>query len=235
MKKKALHSILIKPAGPDCNMACTYCFYSHKSELFPGEKVRRMSDDVLEETIRQTMLQSGDHVSFGWQGGEPTLMGLPFFQKAVNWQKQYGFGPGAKSVGNGLQTNGLLIDERWIRFLRKNDFLIGLSLDGPKHVHDHYRSRLGGEGTWSKVVENARRLLEAGVAVNAVMVVSEYSARFTDEIYAFQKELGLTYMQFIPCLETDAKNPSAAACIVRSGDSGYRIAVGVEIPAPFSS
>jgi len=211
MKQKALHSILVKPAGPDCNMECAYCFYSGKRALFPAEKAPRMSDAVLEETIRQVLQQSSAHVSFAWQGGEPTLMGLPFFQKAVNWQKRFGFGTGGKSVGNGLQTNGLTIDDRWVRFLLENEFLVGISLDGPEHVHDHYRRCLGGGGSWSRVVKSARRLLEAGVAVNAVMVVSDYSARFAEEMYAFQKELGLHYMQFIPCLETDAINSAAAA------------------------
>ena len=99
--KKPLHSILIKPAGPDCNMACSYCFYLEKEKLFTHSKIHRMSEDVLEEMIRQFMSQSGTQVSFGWQGGEPTLMGLPFFRKAVELQQEYGHN---KEVGNGLQV-----------------------------------------------------------------------------------------------------------------------------------
>ena len=188
-------------------MACAYCFYSAKLELFP-EATHRMSDPVLKELIRQFMQQSGEEVSLGWQGGEPTLMGLPFFQRAVELEKRYGE---AKTVGNGLQTNGILLSSEWARFFKQYNFLIGLSLDGPAHIHDHYRRMQGGQGSWSRVADNARLLLDAGVSVNALTVVNDYSARFPAEIYAFHKELGLTYMQFIPCVETDPENPERAA------------------------
>jgi uncharacterized protein len=154
------------------------------------------------------MQQSGEEVSLGWQGGEPTLMGLPFFQRAVELEKRYGE---AKTVGNGLQTNGILLSSEWARFFKQYNFLIGLSLDGPAHIHDHYRRMQGGQGSWSRVADNARLLLDAGVSVNALTVVNDYSARFAAEIYAFHKELGLNYMQFIPCVETDPENPERAA------------------------
>ena len=133
-RKKSLNSILIKPAGPDCNMACAYCFYREKEALFPASSVHRMSEAVLEETTRQLFAQTVPAFSIGWQGGEPTLMGLEFFQKAVDLQVRFGRG---KSVGNGLQTNGLLLDRNWAAFLNRYQFLVGLSLDGPEHVHDH--------------------------------------------------------------------------------------------------
>ena len=133
---KPINSVLIKPAGPDCNLGCTYCFYLEKAELFKETTVHRMSDEVLEETIRQVMAQSGKEVSIIWQGGEPTLMGLEFFEKVIKYEQIYGKG---KTVGNGLQTNGLLIDEEWAEFLQRYNFLVGLSIDGPQHVHDHYR------------------------------------------------------------------------------------------------
>ena len=135
-RKKTLSSVLIKPAGPDCNLACTYCFYLKKSALFPDSKIHKMGEDILKETIKQVLAQGEKEVSFGWQGGEPTLMGLPFFQKAVELQQRYGNG---QSVGNGLQTNGLIIDRNWAEFVGKYKFLIGLSLDGPEHIHDRYR------------------------------------------------------------------------------------------------
>jgi len=199
--------VLVKPAGPDCNMSCSYCFYLQKAEMFPAF-VHRMRDEVLEEMIRQVMSQSNAQVSFGWQGGEPTLMGLPFFQKATVWQARYGAG---KSVGNGLQTNGLLLDPHWAAFLHRHKFLVGLSLDGPEHVHDHYRVLRGGQKTWSTVVERARMLQDADVEVNALTVVTDYSAQYAEEIYGFHKELGLTHMQFIPCVETDSSDPGLAA------------------------
>lgn len=188
-------------------MQCEYCFYLGKAGLFP-RGAHRMGEDVLEEMIRQVLNQPVAQLSFGWQGGEPTLMGIPFFQKALSLQAQYGRG---KTVGNGLQTNGLLLDPHWATFLRDFKFLVGLSLDGPEHIHDHYRRQRGGEGTWGTVVEKAKMLLDAGVEVNALSVVTEYSARCAAEIYHFHKELGLNYMQFIPCVETDPRDPSRAA------------------------
>ena len=205
---KPLHSVLVKPAGPDCNMACSYCFYLEKADLFSETKKHRMSDAVLEEMVRQVMAQGGSEVSFGWQGGEPTLMGLTFFEKAVACQQKYGRN---QSVGNGLQTNGILLDARWADFLLQYNFLVGLSLDGPEHVHDRYRRLMSGQGSWDKVIHRAKLLLDAGVEVNALSVVNDYSVQFPEEIYAFHKSLGLNYMQFIPCVETDPDDPARAA------------------------
>lgn len=208
LPQKPLNSVLVKPAGPDCNLACNYCFYLKKSELFSQTKVHRMNDEVLEAMIRQMMTQGGQNISFGWQGGEPTLMGLDFFQKAVHFQEKYGHG---KSVGNGLQTNGTLLNEKWAAFLKKYNFLVGLSLDGPEHIHNKYRHLRSGLGSWDKVYQSARLLLNAGVETNALTVVNDYSAQFPEEIYDFHKELGLNYMQFIPCVETDPFDASKAA------------------------
>ncbi len=208
VQKKPLNSILVKPAGPDCNMACTYCFYLKKSQLFSERKIHRMSDEILEVMIRQMMEQGESNVSFGWQGGEPTIMGLPFFEKAVYLQEKYGHG---KTVGNGLQTNGILLDKNWAKFLKRYNFLVGLSLDGPEHVHNRYRRLKSGKGSWEKVHDRAKMLLDTGVEVNALTVVNDYSVQFPEEIYEFHKNLGLTYMQFIPCVETDPADPNRAA------------------------
>jgi len=207
-RRKALTSLLVKPAGPDCNLACAYCFYREKSAVFSETPVHRMSDEVLEETMRQAFDQTGAGVSIGWQGGEPTLMGLPFFEKAVKFQIRFGKG---KSVGNGLQTNGLLLDRKWAKFLRDYQFLVGLSLDGPGHVHDRYRFKAGGQSTWREVVDRAEMLLDEGVETNALIVVNDFSVKFPEEIYEFHKTLGLVHMQFIPCVETDPADPSRAA------------------------
>ncbi|MEI7672452.1 MAG: anaerobic sulfatase maturase [Deltaproteobacteria bacterium] len=203
----SLHSVLVKPAGPDCNMKCDYCFYRQKEGMFP-DPVHRMTGKVLEAMVRQMMSQSIAHMSFGWQGGEPTLMGLPFFQKIVDLQIRYG---GGKNVGNGLQTNGLLIDSRWAAFLGQYKFLVGLSLDGPDHVHDHYRRALGGQGSWSTVADSVKLLLDADVEVNAVSVVTDYSSQFAEEIYQFHKDLGLTHMQFIPYVASAPSDPDRPA------------------------
>ena len=167
-----------------------------------------MTLKTLEANVKQTMLHGSSYISYAWQGGEPTLMGLPFFRKAVEYQEKYGLG---KRVGNGLQTNGLLINNEWAKFLSKYNFLVGLSLDGPKHIHDHYRVRKNGGGTWQKVYDNAKKLIAAGVDTNALIVVNDYSSDYPEEIYNFNKELGLNYIQFIPCFETDKNNTDSIA------------------------
>ncbi|MBT3227632.1 MAG: anaerobic sulfatase maturase [Candidatus Marinimicrobia bacterium] len=206
--KKGLSSVLVKPSGPDCNLDCDYCFYLEKADLFTETKKHRMSLETLDIFIRQTLQQTAGHVSFGWQGGEPTLMGLPFFQQAVKLQKRYGSG---RSVGNGLQTNGLLLDEDWANFLKENNFLVGISIDGPEHIHDKYRTHVNGKPSWQQVVDNTRMLMDAGVEVNVLSVVNEYSVKFPEEIYQFHKSLGFEYMQFIPLVETDPDNPEKSA------------------------
>jgi len=206
--RKILSSILVKPAGPDCNLACGYCFYRDKARVFPGPAVHRMSDAVLEETIRQLLDQRTSEVSIGWQGGEPTLAGLDFFRKAVEFQKAFGRG---KTVGNGLQTNGLLLDRDWARFLREYRFLVGLSLDGPAGLHDRFRLKAGGRPTWVETIDRAKLLLDEGVETNALTVVNAETVRHPAEIYGFLKDLGLVHMQFIPCVETDPGDPSTAA------------------------
>lgn len=210
MKKafKPLESVLVKPAGPDCNLGCKYCFYLEKSELYPETTMHRMSDRVLEELVKQMMEQSGQNVSFAWQGGEPTLMGLDFFKKAIHYEQLYGKG---KVVGNGLQTNGILLDKEWAVFLKQYDFLVGLSIDGPQHVHDRYRLTQNEKPSWEKVMQSAGLLLKRDVAVNAMCCVTSYSADFAEEIYEFYKQTGFSWMQFIPIVETDKVNPRKAA------------------------
>ncbi len=207
-KYKPLSSVLVKPSGPDCNLGCTYCFYLKKETLFPETKTHRMSPEIQEEMIRQLMQQSGDSISIGWQGGEPSLMGLDFYKKAIELEQKYGHG---QSVGNGFQTNGLLLDREWSRFFKKYDWLIGLSLDGPEHVHDHYRLDKGHRKTWAKVRENAEMLLSDGVAVNAMCCITDYSSDKAEELYNYYKNLGFTWMQFIPVVERDPDDPSKAA------------------------
>ena len=203
-KQKPLLSVLVKPAGPDCNMSCTYCFYLEKAALYPENKIHRMDEETLENLVRQVMEQAGRQVSFGWQGGEPTLMGLEFFRKAVEFQQRYGRG---QTVGNGLQTNGIQIDEEWTEFLHAYRFLVGLSLDGPEHIHDHYRRLKGGGTSWARVADKARLMLEGSVEVNALVVVNDHSVHFPEEIYEYHKSIGLTFQQYIPCIETDPRAP----------------------------
>ncbi len=212
-----LQSLLVKPAGPDCNMACDYCFYLSKKQLFKAQTSYRMSSDLLEILIKRAMAGSQEHINFGWQGGEPTLMGLSFFKQAVKLQRQYGRG---HTVGNGLQTNGLLLDQDWIHFLKDYHFLVGLSLDGPQHVHDRYRHFKTGKGSWKIVRDRARLLIEAGVAVNALATVNDYSVHHIDETYDFLTGLGFAHLQFIPLLESDPAGKQAAHFSVTAADYG---------------
>jgi len=207
-KQRPLTSVLVKPAGPDCNLQCTYCFYLEKETLFPETKSHRMSPEIQDELIRQVMQQSGKEVSIAWQGGEPALMGLDFYQKAIELEIKYGHG---KQVGNGFQTNGTQLDPEWAKFFKKYDWLIGLSLDGPEHIHDRYRVNKGLQKTWSLVEGKAKMLLNEGVPVNAMCCITDYSSGYAEEMYNYYKGLGLTWMQFIPIVESDPNNPSQVA------------------------
>jgi len=167
-----------------------------------------MSGEVQEELIRQVMQQGGESVSFGWQGGEPTLMGLAFYERAIELEMKFGRN---QTVGNGLQTNGILLNTEWARFLSRYDWLVGISLDGPQFIHDHYRIDKGMQPTHSRVESNARMLMDHQVAVNVLSCVTNYSAQFPDELYDYFKSLDLDWMQFIPIVETDPGDPTRAA------------------------
>lgn len=208
LKHRPLNSVLVKPSGPDCNLGCTYCFYLDKEELFPETKTHRMSPEIQEELIKQVMQQSGNEVSIAWQGGEPALMGLDFYKRAVELEIKYGHG---QSVGNGFQTNGTLLDKDWARFFKQYDWLIGLSLDGPQHIHDRYRLDKGLQPSWHKVEAVAKMLLGEGVATNLLCCITDYSSQYAEELYHYFKSLGFTWMQFIPIVETDKDDPSKAA------------------------
>lgn len=214
---KPLSNILIKPAGPDCNLACEYCFYRDKASLYPQELPHRMTSAVLRSLMQQLLAQGTDQIAVAWQGGEPTLMGIEFYRQAIDFQRQFSKG---KIVGNSIQTNGILIDDRWIPFLKKNNFLVGLSLDGPQHIHDYYRKDCGGKGSWKKVSATALRLLQNGVAVNALTAVNAYSVHFADEIYNYLKSLGFRYLQFIPIVEFSGQGADIKPFSVAPRDYG---------------
>ena len=192
-------TLLIKPSGSDCNVDCTYCFYKCRpSEI--GQGRQRMSDEVLEKLVKDYMGLRFATSGFAWQGGEPTLMGLDFFQRAVELEKRYGIA--GQEVGNSLQTNAILLDNPdWCRFLHENKFLVGVSIDGPKELHDHYRLDLGGHGTWERVMTAIRRMKDTGVEYNTLTLVNRLTADHPDEIFDFLIGLGVRYLQFIPCVE----------------------------------
>jgi uncharacterized protein len=208
MEHKLLRSLIVKPVGSLCNMRCAYCFYLDKHRLYDTPlATHRMTDATLEK-VMQDMFACSDRPTFIWHGGEPTLMGLPFFRKIVAMQRLYAKG---KTYSNAIQTNGLLLNAEWADFLRQEGFLVGISLDGPEHVHDKYRYDAQDNGTFARVFENAKMLLKHGVQVNALASVTNYAARYPQEIYEFFVEHGLIFMQFSPVVEPDPEHPKSAA------------------------
>lgn len=203
-----INSVLIKPAGPDCNLRCNYCFYRQKAGMFGG-KQHRMTDQTLETLIRDCMRMGV--TTFSWQGGEPTTMGLPFFERVVELEMKYG-APGAM-VANALQTNGVLLDKDWARFLAEYRFLIGLSLDGPKRFHDHYRKDAGGRGTFDRVMRAAKVMTDHGVEFNILVLVNDVNVKEPDAVYDFMRENDFPFLQFVPCVEPGGKGVPAPFCI----------------------
>ncbi len=201
-------TLLIKPSGSDCNVDCTYCFYKCRpAEVGHGRQ--RMSEAVLEKLVRDYMSLRFPLSGFAWQGGEPTLMGLDFYKRAVELQKQYGVS--GQEVGNSLQTNALLLnDDQWCRFLHESRFLVGVSIDGPKDLHDHYRLDLGGHGTWDRVMAAIDRMKAHEVEYNTLTLVNNLTADHPDEIFDFLVSLGIRYLQFIPCVEVDPQTGQIA-------------------------
>lgn len=190
---------MAKPAGPACNLRCRYCFYTEKEALFDGAEQYRMSDEVLEAYIRKYIEAAPtQEVNFAWQGGEPTLLGVDFFRRAVELQKKYA---GKKRITNSLQTNGILIDEEWGEFLARANFLIGLSIDGPQDIHDLYRVDRGENPTFEKVMKTMRILQENTVRYNTLTSVTPECAERPLEVYNFLKDTGTNFMQFIPIVE----------------------------------
>jgi uncharacterized protein len=188
--------LLIKPTGPDCNLRCEYCFYTGtQSQLEPG--VHRMPEQTLEVLIRKMMQLHLPQSSFCWQGGEPTLMGLDWFKKVVELQKKYG--TSGQSVSNAIQTNGILIDDSWAKFLNEYHFLTGISLDGLEKIHDAYR----GKGTHKKVMNAVEILCQNEVDFNILCVVNNLNQNLGAETYRWFREQNFDFLQFIPAVETD--------------------------------
>jgi len=194
-------SAMIKPIGPSCNLNCSYCYYLSKKELLSLPVSPLVSDDILTKHIRDTLLDNDSaEVIFDWQGGEPTLLGLEFFKKVVKLQEQYC--PPNKSFLNNLQTNGTLLDADWCRFLRDNRFLVGISIDGPKTLHDTYRRDKGGNPTFDRVMASVKLLKKTGVEFNTLTVINRLNAKYPLDVYRFlTREVGPRLIQFIPLVE----------------------------------
>ncbi|WP_087066692.1 anaerobic sulfatase maturase [Intestinibacillus massiliensis] len=192
-------NLLTKPASSACNMRCRYCFYHAIAEARETAFEGMLSDEMLENLIRSGLEYADTLCSFAFQGGEPTLAGLPFYQKAVALQRKYA--RDGVRVSNALQTNGLLIDEAWAQFLHDEHFLVGLSLDGPADIHNRNRVTADGKGTWNRVMHAARLFDRYQVEYNILCVVTGANAKAIEKIYHFYRKQGFRYLQFIPCLE----------------------------------
>lgn len=192
-------SVLLKPVSGTCNMKCDYCFYCDEAKKRARESYGMMSEQTLKNVIRKTMLRAEREAVYAFQGGEPTLRGISFFERVVELEKQYN--RNGIAVHNVLQTNGYLIDEAWCEFLKKNHFLVGLSVDGIKETHDSFRHTTEGEATFERVCHAADLLKRYGVDYNILTVVNKRTASEIAEIYRFYKEKGWQYQQYIVCLE----------------------------------
>ena len=192
--------VLAKPSGATCNLACSYCFFLDKELLYPNSKFR-MDEGTLEAYIRQLIeTHRSSEVTVAWQGGEPTLMGVDFYRKAIMYQEKYRK-PGM-SFENTMQTNGTLLDDEWCKFFKENNFLIGLSLDGPRHMHDINRVDKGGAPTFDRVMRGLRLLQKHGVEYNILTTVNRVNADHPLEVYRFLRdEVGTSWIQFIPVIE----------------------------------
>jgi len=203
----AVH-VMTKPIGPICNLDCAYCFYLDKTRLYPGTRRWAMDDDVLERYVKQYIeAQEVPEVSFAWQGGEPTLLGVRFFRKAVELQRKHARG---KRITNALQTNGTLLDEEWCRFLHENEFLIGLSLDGPRDMHNAYRLDKRGRPTFDAVMRAAELMTKHRVEFNTLTVVNRVNSHHPVEVYRFLRGMGSRFLQFIPLVERAPEVSSGA-------------------------
>ena len=201
--------VMLKPRGAICNLDCSYCYYLAKEDLYPGSSFH-MSDEVLDSFTRQYIqAQPVPEVVFGWQGGEPLLMGLDFFRRAVSLQERYGR-PGTR-VLNTIQTNGVGLDHDWCQFFREKGFLVGLSLDGPMALHDAYRLDKGGNPTFSRVLAGLELLRTHGVEWNILATVHAANAPHPVEVYRFLRDdADAEFIQFIPIVERGAPEQSVS-------------------------
>jgi len=204
--------VMAKPTGPLCNLGCSYCFYLEKEKLYPATKNWAMREDVLENYIRQYIeSQSQETVSFAWQGGEPTLLGIPWFENVLRLQQKYANG---KSIENALQTNGATLDADWAEFFAANDFLIGISIDGPRELHDFYRVNKAQQPTFDRVMRGLEYLKTANVRFNTLTVVNRKNSYHPLEVYQFLKQIGSGFMQFIPVVERRSAQPSREGLVL---------------------
>ena len=195
--------VMLKPIGATCNLGCTYCYYLEKKELYPEQGKTIMSDELLERFISQYIeAQTMQPILFTWHGGEPLMRDISFYEKAIELQRKYARG---NQITNTLQTNGTLLNDRWCKFFNENNFLIGISIDGPKSFHDKYRKTKDLRPTFDHVVRGINLLKEHNVEYNIMGVVNNFNVDHPLEFYQFFKDIDSHYIQFAPIVERDCE------------------------------
>lgn len=191
--------VMAKPIGPACNLRCSYCYYLDKESLSPKNSLNRMSDATLELFTEQYInAQPGEQVLFTWHGGEPLLLGVEYYRKALRLQRTYGRN---RQIDNVLQTNGVLLTDEWCEFFKENNFLIGISIDGSEHCHNRYRRNIKNEGSFQQALKGIKLLQKHQVEFNVLSVVNDYNVQYPLEVYRFFKLIGAKYIQFSPVVE----------------------------------
>jgi uncharacterized protein len=199
LRRPNAFNIMVKPTGSLCNLNCTYCYYLEKQNLFPGKNDFKLPEDLLELFIKQYIeAQQVPVVTFTWQGGEPTLLGLDYFRKVIEFQKKYSAG---KNIENAFQTNGTKLDDDWCRFFTDNGILVGISIDGEEHCHDRFRKTRSGGPTFKRVMKGIELLHKNKVEFNTLSVVNNYNVQYAYETYRFLKRIGSGFIQFLPVVE----------------------------------
>lgn len=197
--------VMIKSAGASCNLACDYCYYLEKKNLYAESKRHLITDELLEKFTKEYIeLQTSDSVLFTWHGGEPMMRPVKFYERALELQRKYA---GNKHIDNCFQTNGTLITDEWARFFKKNNFLVGVSIDGTQDMHDCYRRNRFGKASWEQVMRGIRTLNRHDVMWNAMAVVNDVNVERPLEFYRFFKEIGCRYIQFTPIVERYFRHP----------------------------
>ena len=221
LKRPNAFHVMVKPAGASCNLNCTYCYYLEKKKLYSDESNFKMTEDFLGNFTKQ-YIEAHDVplVTFTWQGGEPTLMGLDFFKKAIELQKKYS---GGKNIENAFQTNGTRLSDDWCRFFADNNILVGISIDGPEIYHDHYRKTFSGGKTFKRVMNGIELLHKNKVEFNTLSTVNNHNVKSASEIYRFLKKIGSGFIQFLPVVERSSGSSEKDLTLVPQSYTGEAV------------
>jgi uncharacterized protein len=200
MKASREFQVFVKPAGSVCNLGCHYCYYLIKEGLYPKGESLRMPEDILEQYIVQHIEAfPGEVINFSWHGGEPTVLGLDYFQRIVALQRKHH--PPGRRITNGMQTNGTLLDEDWCRFLAAEGFAVGISLDGPQEIHDRYRVTKSQQPTHTQAMRGYNLLQKYQIPNDILCVVNSHNVHYPLEVYGFFRQIGARYIGFLPLVE----------------------------------